>query len=60
MSLPKSPNKCILQKQKPACPFFFLIIIFESNTMSVKRPIHNSETDTGVVANLVKIGCSSN
>ena len=38
----------------------FVIIILESNTTSVKRTIHNSKTDIGVVTNHVKIGSSSN
>ena len=59
MSLPKSPNDCILQEHKRARPFFFVIIILESNTTSVEKTIHNSKTDIGVVTNHVKIGSTS-
>ena len=37
-----------------SCPFFFLIIILESNTASLKWAINNSKANVGVVANHVK------
>ena len=39
---------------------FFVIIILESNTTRLKRTIHISKTNIGVVANHVKIESSSN
>ena len=62
MSLPKSPNNCVLQEHKRGehVHSFFVIIILESNKTSVNSTIHNSNTDIVVVANLVKIGSSSN